>query len=86
MGAYTYKAVLRLIPKDYVEEGFKNRNFGRGYDGDAGYDGDVHTAASDYIEDAQTLLKWLVENPGECIGDHPDKLAQVNALLAPSGW
>ncbi|MDB5848254.1 MAG: hypothetical protein JWP29_2006 [Rhodoferax sp.] len=85
MAGYTYKCVLRVLPESYKGEGFKARN-GSDYEGDAGYDGDIHVAASDYIDDARALLTWLVENSGECIGDHPEKLAQAQAMLAPSGW
>lgn len=86
MAAYSYKEVLKLLPETYIGEGFKARHFGEEYDNDCGYDGDLHNAASDYIEDAQALLRWIAENSGECIGDHPEKMATLTALLAPSGW
>ena len=81
---YSYNSVLKVLPESYIGEGYKVRN-GSEYQGDPGYDGDLHLAVSYYIDDARTLLGWLVENSGETLGDHPDKLAQAKAMLAPSG-
>lgn len=86
MGAYAYKEVLKVLPESYTGEGFKARHFGEEYQGDAGYDGDVHIAASDYIEDARELLLWLLESPHNRLCDVPDKMAKAIALIAPSGW
>jgi hypothetical protein len=41
-----------------------------------------HAAPSSVAPTAISLLRWCVEHDGECLGDHPAKLAEARAALA----
>lgn len=54
MAYYAYKAVLNLLPEEYIK---KYDPDGLGMD--CGYDGELYCAAADYIEDLQKQVAEL---------------------------
>jgi|14BtaG_2_1085337.scaffolds.fasta_scaffold00032_48 hypothetical protein len=58
MGSYSYKEVARLIPNRIADQ----------YDdfNDAGYDGGLHDAASDYILELLEEIKELKKQLASC--------------------
>lgn len=63
MAAYPYKDVESQIPEYIIQKQ------GKGYEGSAGYDGDLWEAASDYIMDLEKALKLALSGKVSEIDD-----------------